>query len=58
MQALREMPAYTEIPLILLSARWQVEYRDEVERYRNAVLMTKPFSPMELMAQINLLLKL
>ena len=58
-QSLREMPAYTELPVIMLSARWQVEFHDEVwKNDPNAVMMSKPFSPIELTSRIKLLLHL
>ena len=55
---LRQMPEYASIPVITLSARGQVEYRDDTWNNENTVAMTKPFSPIELASRINLLLKL
>jgi DNA-binding response OmpR family regulator len=57
-QALRQMPAYATLPIIMLSARWKSEYQDEVGLADNVTLLTKPFSPIELISQINLLLKM
>jgi CheY-like chemotaxis protein len=57
-RALRVMPAYASLPVIMLSARWQIEYRTEAPLSENIVMMTKPFSPIELRSQVNLLLKL
>lgn len=56
--SLQKMPAYAKLPIILLSARFQIEYRNEVWDCDSLVLMNKPFSPIELIAQIKLLLKL
>ena len=57
-RTLRAMPAYSELPVIMLSARSQVQYRGETRPGDDAILMTKPFSPIELRAQVKLLLKL
>jgi len=56
--ALRQMPDYANLPIIILSARGQVEYRDGAWNEENVTLMTKPFSPIELIARITQLLKL
>ena len=57
-RTLRQLPAYAELPVILLSARGQIDYLEEIGQNDRVVMMTKPFSPIELIAQIKLLLKL
>jgi DNA-binding response OmpR family regulator len=57
-QALHRMPAYATLPVIMLTARWQTEYRGEAGNENVIAMMTKPFSPIELLAKVKLLLKL
>jgi DNA-binding response OmpR family regulator len=55
---LRRLPQYAELPVIMLSARSQVQHRTEAADGDKNVLLTKPFSPIELTAHVNRLLKL
>ena len=57
-RALRRMPAYAELPIIMLSARGQVEGEDAEWNNEITCMMAKPFSPIELTARIQNLLKL
>ena len=57
-QALHRMPAYAMLPVIMLTARWQTEYQGEAGNENQVAMMTKPFSPIELLAKVNHLLKL
>lgn len=56
--ALRRMQAYADLPIIMLSARWRDDHRQELSNDSHTVIMTKPFSPIDLTAQVKLLLKL
>lgn len=55
--ALHQLPQYQKLPVILLSARWQVEYKTAAPPSDLIVLLPKPFSPLELLAQVHRMLE-
>ena len=57
-RTMRQVPAYATLPVIVLSARGQVKDQDEEWNNKITVMMTKPFSPIELTSLIHRLLKL
>ncbi len=57
-RALRKMPAYSQLPIVMLSARGQIEVDDAEWNNEITFMMAKPFSPIELTSRIQLLLKL
>ena len=59
MQALRELkqnPATARIPVILLTSRGHVVTRQEAESSGAALFLTKPFSPTQLLKEVQRLL--
>ena len=56
-QLLRQKPDYLQLPVIILSARWQID-NQTISRHERIIFTSKPFSPIELVAQVNSLLKL
>lgn len=53
---LKKNSAYAELPIIMLTGRGQSSTRDEARELGVSVYLTKPFSPMELQAQVKRLL--
>jgi CheY-like chemotaxis protein len=52
-QVLYQLPGCDRLPVIVLSARWQVDYREDLPHNDRVALMPKPFSPIELTAKVN-----
>jgi len=55
---LREMPGGADLPVIVLTARGQEHVRRSAEATHATLFLTKPFSPLELRAQVAALLRL
>ena len=48
LRELRKLPGYTNLPVIMLTARGQSDTRELAEELGVNVFLTKPFSPIEL----------
>ncbi|MEI6350949.1 MAG: response regulator [Verrucomicrobiota bacterium] len=55
---LRKRPHGREIPIIMLTSRGQGDTREEASGLGIAIFLTKPFSPIELVAETRKLLQL
>jgi len=55
---LRNIPQCRDIPVIMLTSRGQVDTREQAAGLGIAVFLTKPFSPIELVAEARKLLGL
>lgn len=55
-QRLKACPQYTDLPIILITARGQKRIRDEAALAGVTLVLTKPFSPTELMETLQRLL--
>ena len=53
---LHSFPQYANLPVIMLTARGHVESMEEAQAHKIAVFLTKPFSPIELIAQAKQLI--
>jgi CheY-like chemotaxis protein len=51
--ALRQIPTLEDVPAIFMTARAQTEVADTLKRRGALEVITKPFDPMELAAQIR-----
>ncbi len=56
-QKIRQIPHYENLPVIMLTARGQMEVKQECEQLKISAFFTKPFSPAALVAEVNQLLK-
>lgn len=56
-QAIKALPAYANLPVIMLTARGNTEIREEATQLGVRAFLTKPFSPTELATIAQDLLK-
>lgn len=56
LRELRKLPGYTQLPVIMLTARGQSDTRELAEELRVNVFLNKPFSPIELTKWVRSLL--
>ncbi|GAB1487568.1 hypothetical protein MASR2M8_00070 [Opitutaceae bacterium] len=56
LRELRKLPGYTNLPVIMLTARGQSDTRELAEELGVNVFLTKPFSPIELTKWVRSLL--
>ena len=53
LKGLRQIPTLENVPAIFMTARAQSEVVDELKRHGALEVITKPFDPMELAAQLR-----
>lgn len=56
-KAIKALPAYATLPVIMLTARGHTEIREEASQLGVRAFLTKPFSPVELTTIANKLLQ-
>jgi CheY-like chemotaxis protein len=56
-QAIKALPAYALLPIILLTSRGQTDIREEATKLGVRAFLTKPFSPTELITIAQRLLQ-
>ena len=56
LRALRQAPATAAIPVIMLTARGQILTRQEAEASGASLFLTKPFSPTQLLIEVERLI--